>query len=81
MKRGFKIALWAVGSVMMVGLIASSVTGTGAFRRAVTLSWIYSICRPDGYDVVCFLDADGHDGGMFCLPLSSIGNKCKGIIQ
>lgn len=53
------------------------ITGDGGFKRMVTISGIYSICRPDGYDVVCFLDADGKDGGMFCVPLSAVGGACK----
>lgn len=53
------------------------IMGEGALKRHITLSGIYSICKPDGYEVVCFLDADGKDGGMFCLPLSQVGGKCK----
>lgn len=53
------------------------ITGDGGFKRMVTISGIYSICKPDGYEVVCFLDADGNDGGMFCLPLSQVGGGCK----
>lgn len=51
--------------------------GAGSFRRMVTITGIYSICRPDKYDVVCFLDADGKEGGMFCMPLSLVGGECK----
>ena len=43
----------------------------------VTLTGVYSVCRPDGYDVVCFLDADGKDGGMFCMPLTQVGGSCR----
>jgi len=80
MTRRTKVWLWVAGAVAVIGLLATTVMGTGAFRRAVTLSGIYSICRPDGYEVVCFLDADGRDGGMFCVPLAQAGGKCKGII-
>lgn len=52
-------------------------TGSGGFKRMVTISGIYSVCRPDHYDVVCFLDADSKDGGMFCMPLSLVGGECK----
>lgn len=51
-------------------------TGAGSFKRMVKISGVYSVLRPDGYDVVCFLDADGKEGGMFCMPLSAIG-ACK----
>lgn len=52
--------------------------GDGALKRHLTLSGIYSVCRPDGYPVVCFMDADGKNGGLFCMPLSEVGGTCKG---
>ena len=54
-----------------------AVTGDGSFKRMVTLSGVYSVCRPDGYDVVCFLDADGKEGGLFCMALSEAGGECR----
>lgn len=51
--------------------------GDGALKRHVTMSGLYSVCEPDGYPVVCFLDADGKQGGLFCMPLSAVGGKCK----
>jgi hypothetical protein len=51
--------------------------GDGAFKRHVTMSGLYSVCKPDGYPVVCFLDADGKNGGLFCMPLSEAGGKCQ----
>lgn len=67
------------GILVALGIIALlfSIMGEGALKRHMTLSGVYSICKPDGYEVVCFLDADGKDGGMFCLPLSQVGGKCK----
>ena len=66
----------AVAGVIVWAVV--SITGDGSFKRMVTISGVYSICRPDGYDVVCFLDADGKEGGMFCLPLSQVGKgECK----
>lgn len=67
------------GFLCIAGLIIAgvlSLTGSGSFKRLITISGIYSICKPDGYPVVCFLDSDGKDGGMFCLPLSTIGGNC-----
>lgn len=64
--------------VLVVGTILFfTVMGEGALKRHVTISGVYSVCRPDGYDVVCFLDADGKEGGMFCLPLNQVGGKCR----
>lgn len=60
------IAVWAIFAF----------SGDGSFKRMTTFSGVYSICKPDGYDVVCFLDADGAEGGVFCLPLSQVGGKC-----
>lgn len=57
-----------------IGLLAAC--GDGAFKRQFTLKGIYSICKPDGYPVVCFADADGKDGGLYCMPLSEVGGKC-----
>jgi hypothetical protein len=70
-------AVILVISVLVVGTILFfTVMGEGALKRHVTISGVYSVCRPDGYDVVCFLDADGKEGGMFCLPLAQVGGKC-----
>lgn len=58
-------------------LVPLAACGDGAIKRHLTMSGVYSVCKPDGYDVVCFLDADGQDGGLFCMPLSQVGGKCK----
>lgn len=50
--------------------------GAGGFKRMITLTGVYSVCKPDGYEVVCFLDADSAQGGLTCLPLSAVGGKC-----
>lgn len=73
------------GSAIVIGIIVFIVAafvyflvmGDGALKRHITVSGVYSVCKPDGYDVVCFLDADGKDGGMFCLPLQDVGGKCR----
>jgi hypothetical protein len=64
-----------IGVALVVGIL--TVMGDGGFKRMVTITGIYSICKPDGYEVVCFLDADGKEGGMFCLPLAQVGGECK----
>lgn len=63
------------GCVLGFALLAAC--GDGAFKRQVTMSGIYSVCKPDGYPVVCFLDADAKQGGLFCMPLSQVGGECK----
>ena len=62
---------------LLAPLALLSACGDGAIKRHLTMSGVYSVCKPDGYDVVCFLDADGKDGGLFCMPLSQAGGKCK----
>ncbi len=71
------IILIAVLFFILLGVGFYSTMGAGGFKRMVTITGVYSICRPDGYEVVCFLDADGKEGGMFCLPLSAVGGECK----
>ncbi len=75
MSRTLKITLTACALITTTGLLAAC--GDGAFKRQFTMKGIYSVCKPDGYDVVCFADADGKEGGLFCMPLSQAGGKCK----
>jgi hypothetical protein len=51
--------------------------GDGGFERMVTMTGIYAVCQPGGYDVVCFVDASSAHSSPSCLPLSAIGGKCK----
>ena len=53
-------------SIFAFGLVAVFLLagcGDGALKRQFTMKGIYSVCKPDGYPVVCFADADGKDGG------------------
>lgn len=61
----------------LTGIALSQMLGAGGFERMVKITGIYSVCRPDKYDVVCFLDADSKQGGLFCMPLSVVGGECK----
>ena len=60
----------------LAGVVLLAGCGDGALKRQFTVGGVYSICKPDGYPVVCFADADGKDGGLFCMPLSEVGGKC-----
>lgn len=53
--------------------------GTGGLTRLVSVTGIYAVCQPRGYDVVCFGDTAGHDGGVFCMKLSDASKTgaCK----
>lgn len=63
-------ALMFVFGTAMIVLVINSVTGAGSFKRMLKVSGVYSVSKPDGYDVVCFLDADSRNGGLSCLPLA-----------
>lgn len=74
-----KIYLMLAITLIIVALLiagGSTMLGSGGLERMVKISGIYPICKPKGYDVVCFLDADSKDGGMSCIPLSQAGGKC-----
>ena len=73
-----EIAYIALGVVVLFGLGFCTIhfAGDGALKRHVTLSGLYEVCRPGGYDAVCFMDADSKQGGASCLPLSQVGGKC-----
>ena len=61
---------------ILIGVSLHWLLGAGAFERHFTLSGVYAVCKPKGYDAVCFLDSDAKDGGLSCLPLSAVGGKC-----
>ena len=67
----------AVAILLAVGLGLNFFLGAGAFERHLTMSGIYAVCKPQGYDAVCFLDSDAKEGGLSCLPLSAVGGKCR----
>ena len=70
----------AIGAAVLLGLISLllwTLMGAGGFKRMVTLTGVYAVCRPGGYDAVCFLDADSKQGGLSCLSLASVGGECK----
>ena len=72
-----KVFIAAIVLAVVAILIASMTMGAGGLERKFTFSGIYPVCKPKGYDVVCFLDADSADGGLSCLPLSQAGGKCQ----
>lgn len=75
MSRAGKLSLVALALAATLGALTAC--GDGALKRQFTYKGIYSVCKPDGYPVVCFADADGKDGGLFCMPLSEVGGKCQ----
>lgn len=73
--EGVKLVHLIVGTIMIVILVIALLwigriiigIGPGAFRRHITMSGIYTVCKPDGYPIICALDADSKDGGLSCL--------------
>jgi hypothetical protein len=65
------------GALLLLVALGYVMIGDGGFRRVVTISGIYPILRPGGYDVVCFADSDSRDGGLSCLPCSVAGCETK----
>ncbi len=51
--------------------------GEGGLTRMTSFTGIYAICKPKGYDVVCFGDTAGKDGGVACVPLKDAGGVCR----
>jgi hypothetical protein len=66
------ILFTALALAMVAFWITFELTGAGSFKRLVTISGIYPVCKPGGYNVVCFLDADSRQDGPSCLPLEDI---------
>jgi len=46
--------------VIAIALILSTVMGAGGFKRMVTITGVYAVCKPSGYDAVCFFYLDGY---------------------
>jgi hypothetical protein len=67
-----------VAGAVIVGIMRLFL-GAGAFERHLKVSGVYAVCKPGGYDAVCFLDSDAKEGGLACLPLSAVttGGKCR----
>lgn len=62
--------------LVLIILCFYTMIGPGWFSRITTLSGVYVVVRPDGYDAACFGDSGHRDGGLSCLPCSQI-NDCK----
>jgi hypothetical protein len=70
------VLIASVAVALVLGFTLHFFLGAGAFERHFTMSGVYAVCKPKGYDAVCFLDADAKEGGLSCLPLSAVGGKC-----
>lgn len=56
--------------IVVLWLIIHTVFGAGFFERIATIGGIYAVGKPEGYNVVCFVEK--HGGAMSCLPLGMI---------
>lgn len=73
--RIFVSVIAGIAVLMAIGLLVAM--GPGVIERKFTLGGIYAVCKPDGYDVVCFGDKAGKDGGVHCVPLKEAGGQCR----
>ena len=67
------ITVIGVGLLLMVlGAGWLTFRGEGAWKNTLTFGGIYSVCKPDKYEVVCFV----HKGAsaMSCIPYQGV---CK----
>lgn len=62
-----KLAAIILCIALISGIAGYSMLGAGGFKRMVTLTGIYAVCKPQGYDAICFLDADSKEGGLSCI--------------
>lgn len=73
-----KLLLLVMFCVLLVSVGFYLVTGPGWFARVTTISGVYTVIRPDSYDVACFGDSGHRDGGLQCIPCALI-NNCKKV--
>ncbi len=66
--RKATIIFGVVAFLLFICYIIYDMMGAGGFKRMVTLTGIYAVCKPQGYPALCFLDADSKDGGLSCIP-------------
>lgn len=72
MQKRIFIGLFVV--LILAGWGFSLTLGAGGFKRMVTITGVYAVCKPSGYDAICFLDADSKQGGLSCIPYTG---SCK----
>lgn len=68
-----------IGFFVLLALVCGGfylTLGAGGLERKMTLSGVYAVRKPGGYDAICFLDADSKEGGLSCLPLSQVCSDC-----
>jgi hypothetical protein len=63
--------------ISVLGIALYLMLGAGGYKRWTTIAGVYSVCRPQNYEVVCFLDASSKHGGLSCVPLSLAGGACN----
>ncbi len=70
MRLNYVIAcLIAVAVAGIIGVVAMF-NGDGGFKGMTTISGIYAVDKPQGYEVVCFVKKSS--GYMDCLPTKAL---------
>ena len=54
--------------IWLAWLILGLLSGEGGLKGRLTLGGIYAVCKPEGYDSVCFVNKS--TGGISCHPYS-----------
>lgn len=72
-----KVVSASVLVMVVIAAIVQVMSGDGSLTRMTTLGGVYAVCKPGGYDVVCFGDKSGSDGGVSCVALSLAGGVCR----
>ena len=62
--------------VVYIVFKASFMSATGYAAHLINRHGIYAVCRPEGYDVVCFVNADSDSHSPSCIALSQ-DSPCK----
>jgi hypothetical protein len=75
----FKKLGWIILAICILAAVLSAIGVAVRATRFGGITGIYAVCKPKGYDVVCFGDTGGSDGGIFCMKLSDAAkdSSCK----
>ena len=66
----FYVIIGSLVALLVIFGFLSLFSGDGGLKRLTTISGVYTVEKPDGYNVVCFMEKGGN--GMQCLPLTQV---------
>jgi len=74
-----RLILIFITLLLLIGLSTLWLTlGSGTITKLTTISGVYAVCKPEGYNVVCFGIARNSET-LSCIPLSQAtkNGECK----